>query len=150
MTESICRFPFVSAPQYQKSEGTMPFQVTSIYAAMIVLGVLILSNVVSANRGRTGTSIYHGEDQRLGLAVRRHGNLVENAALAMLMLALCEARGLPGWGLHTLGLILVASRIAHAIGLDADNPMKPLRIAGGAGTQLVLLATAGYLLWSQF
>lgn len=128
----------------------MPFQITSIYAALAVLGVLILSNIVSANRGRTGISIYHGDDQRLGLAIRRHGNLVENAALALLMLALCEARGMSGWGLHTLGAILIVSRIAHAIGLDADNPMKPLRIAGGVGTQLMLLATTGYLLWSQF
>lgn len=128
----------------------MPFQITAIYAATIAFGVLVLSNIVSAHRGRTGISIYHGEDQRLGLAIRRHGNLVENAALALLLLALCEARNMPGWGLHTLGIILVASRLAHAVGLDAANPLKPLRLAGGAGTQVMLLATAGYLLWSQF
>ena len=128
----------------------MPRQITAIYAATIAFGVLVLSNIVSAHRGRAGISIYHGEDQRLGLAVRRHGNLVENAALALLLLALCEARSMPGWGLHTLGIILVASRLAHAVGLDASNPLKPLRLAGGAGTQVMLLATAGYLLWSQF
>lgn len=128
----------------------MPFQISAIYAALVVVGVLVLSNLVSANRGRTGISIHHGDDSRLGVAIRRHGNLIENAALALLLLALCEARGMPGWGLHALGTVLVASRIAHAIGLDASNPTKPLRIAGGAGTQIMLLASAVYLLWSQF
>jgi|TARA_A100001391_G_scaffold135519_1_gene94239 hypothetical protein len=136
-------------PRTINSEGIMLFQISAIYAAIIAVGVLVLSNIVSANRGRTGISVHHGDDQRLALAIRRHGNLVENAALALLLLALCEARGMPGWGLHALGLVLVASRIVHAIGLDAANPMQPLRIAGGVGTQLMLLASATYLLWSQ-
>ena len=128
----------------------MLLQITAIYAAIVVVGVVILANIVSAHRGRTGISIYDGGDQRLALAIRRHGNLAENVALALLVLALCEMRGMPDWGVHALGILLVVSRLAHAVGLHPERPTAPLRIAGGAGTQLMLLIAAGFLLFSQF
>ena len=128
----------------------MQLQVTAIYASIIVLGLLILANMVSANRARTGISIYAGDDQRLALAIRRHGNLAENAAVALLLLALSEMRGMPLWGLHGLGLLLLISRVAHAVGLHPDRVVAPLRLAGGIGTQLMMLTAAGFLLWSQF
>lgn len=128
----------------------MLLQITAIYAAIIVVGVVILANIVSAHRGRTGVSIYDGGDLRLALAIRRHGNLAENAALALLVLALSEMRGMPGWGVHALGILLIVSRVAHTVGLHPEKPTAPLRIAGGAGTQLMLLIAAGFLLFSQF
>lgn len=128
----------------------MLFSITSIYAAALAVGVIILANIVSAHRSRTGISIFHGDDMRLGLAIRRHGNLAENAALALLLLALCEARGLSPLWLHAMGLTLLLARLANVVGLDATRPTAPLRIAGGAGTQLMMLAAAGYLVWSQF
>jgi uncharacterized membrane protein YecN with MAPEG domain len=46
--------------------------------------------------------------------------------------------------------VLLLSRIAHPFGLSAASMASPLRIAGAAGTLLVLTAAALVLLWQAF
>jgi uncharacterized protein len=127
---------------------TLP--VTSLYAAIFTVVVIILANIVSAKRGRAGISILHGDDMNLALWIRRHGNLTENLPLALVLMGLCEAAGLPTLWLNAMGLGLLAARFAHLVGLQIDRPAAPLRIAGGALTQLILIAAAGWLIWSLF
>ena len=61
-----------------------------------------------------------------------------------------SASGLPSLWLNVMGIVLIIARLSHLIGLSVDKPAAPLRIIGGAGTQLVLIAAAGWLVWSQF
>jgi uncharacterized membrane protein YecN with MAPEG domain len=124
------------------------FQVTSLYASILAIGVIVLANIVSAKRGKSGIAILHGDNLDLAVWMRRHGNLVENAPLALLLMALCEARGLTPFWLNAIGVTLVVARLLHVVGLDAVNAKSPLRIAGGVGTQLSMLGAVGYLLWS--
>ncbi|MFN0192605.1 MAG: MAPEG family protein [Aestuariivirga sp.] len=126
----------------------MSFPVTSLYAATFALLVAVLSNIVSAKRGRANISILHSDDMGLALWIRRHGNLIEVVPLMLILMGLAEARALPSFWLHTAGLVFIAARILHVAGLDAVNTKSPLRIAGGIGTQAVMLALAGYLSWS--
>ncbi|WP_417309487.1 MAPEG family protein [Devosia sp.] len=126
----------------------MSFPVTSIYAAIFTVLVIVLANIVSARRGKTGISILHGDDMNLALWIRRHGNLLETLPLALLLMALCEAAQLPALWLNAFGIGLLAARLAHLIGLSVDRPTAPLRIAGGALTQLLMLAAAAWLIWS--
>ncbi|MDF2982367.1 MAG: hypothetical protein K0Q69_2139 [Devosia sp.] len=128
----------------------MSFPVTSLYAAVFTLLVIVLANIISARRGKAGISILHGDDMTLALWIRRHGNLVENLPLALILMGLCEASGLPSLWLNVMGIVLIIARLSHLIGLSVDKPAAPLRIIGGAGTQLVLIAAAGWLVWSQF
>lgn len=128
----------------------MILQVTALYASIFTIIVIALANIISAKRGKAGISILHGDDLNLALWMRRHGNLVENVPLALLLMALCETRGLPSLWLNIMGVVLLASRLLHLVGLDAANVKSPLRISGGIGTQLSMLGAAGYLLWSQF
>jgi uncharacterized protein len=125
----------------------MTFPVTSLYAAILAVMAAILANVVSAKRGKANISILHGGDMQLALWIRRHGNLVETAPLALILMGLAEARGLPMLWLHAMGLALVVTRVMHVAGLDAANAKTPLRILGGAGTQAAMLGAAGFLLW---
>jgi uncharacterized protein len=125
------------------------FQVTSLYASILAIGVIILANVVSTKRGKAGVAILHGDNLDLAVWMRRHGNLVENAPLALLLMAFCEAQGLTPFWLNAMGILLVAARLVHVVGLDAVNAKSPLRIAGGVGTQLSMLGAVGYLLWLQ-
>lgn len=127
----------------------MNFQVTALYASVLTILVIALSNVVSAQRARAKVSIRHGDDSSLALWIRRHGNLVENVPLALLLMMLCEARGLGAGVLHAMGILLIVARLAHLVGLDAARLTSPLRIAGGIGTQLVMLGAVAYLLWSM-
>lgn len=126
----------------------MTFAVTSLYASILTIAVIVLAILVSAKRGQTGISILDGGNAGLAVSMRRHGNLVENVPLALLLMALCEARGLtPGW-LHTMGVVLLAGRALHLIGLDAVRTAAPLRIIGTVATQLSMLGAVVFLLWS--
>ena len=128
----------------------MLFQVTAIYAALFAIVLLVLSNMVSAQRGRTHLSILHGDDMELAVWIRRHGNFVENVPMALILIGLCEVRGMLVLWLNVMGLVLLLARVAHVFGLSATKPVTPLRMVGALGTQLVLLAGAGFLLWSAF
>ena len=125
------------------------FQLTALYASILTLLALVLANIVSAKRAKTGVSILDGGNQDLALSMRRHGNLVEYLPLALILMGLCEARGLSPLGLHGMGILLVISRLMHATGLSASNPSSLGRIAGGVGTQLAMAGAIGFLLWSE-
>ncbi len=126
----------------------MNFPVTSLYAAGFTVLVAVLSNIVSAKRGKANIAILHGDDMNLAVWIRRHGNLVETIPLALILMGLAEARDLAPYWLHVAGIVLVVARLLHVVGLDGVNPKGVLRIAGGVGTQATTLALAGYLLWS--
>lgn len=128
----------------------MTLPVTSLYAPILALLFIVLSNIVSAQRAKYRVSIGDGGETQLLLWMRRHGNLAENLALTLILIGLAELRGLPGMWLHAMGIVLILSRLIHAIGLNATNPAAPLRIVGGTGTQIVQVAAIGYLLWTQF
>lgn len=124
----------------------MTFPVTSFYASLLTLLVLVLANIVTARRAKTGISILHGDDMTLALWIRRHGNLVENLPLALILMGLSEARGMEQLWLHAVGAVLVVGRLAHVAGLSITDVRAPLRIVGGLLTQLPMLAMAVYLL----
>ena len=128
----------------------MTLHITALYASILVLAVIGLANVVSAKRGKAGVSILHGDDLDLALWMRRHGNLVENLPLALILMGLCEVNGLGAPWLHVMGIALIVVRASHLLGLSIDRPAAPLRIIGGAGTQLAMLGAIGFLIWSEF
>ena len=49
--------------------------------------------------------------------------------------------------LHVFGVVLIISRIAHAIGLKHDNMAHPGRVIGAGGTFLMSFAAAVYAVW---
>ncbi len=127
----------------------MTFPVTSIYAALTAMLLVVLSIIVSARRGRAGVSILDGGDAGLALWMRRHGNLAENAPIALILMGLCEANGLAPAALHAGGAAFLVFRLAHVVGLSAERVTAPLRLLGGVGTALLMFAAAGWLLWLQ-
>lgn len=128
----------------------MTFPVTALYASLFTLGVIVLANVVSAKRGRAGISILHGDNLDLALWIRRHGNLIENAPLMLILMGLCEAQGIGPLWLHAMGIVFLVARLSHVVGLSVDRLTAPLRLAGGIGTQAAMLGAVATLLWLQF
>ena len=121
-------------------------QVTALYAGVLGVYFLWLARLVIAARGRHGISL--GTDHVEVLrAVRAHGNFAEYAPLALLMLALCEANGLPPAALHALGALLVVGRVLHATGI-AREP-EDFRWRGlGMGLTFAMIGVASVaLLW---
>ncbi len=125
------------------------YAVTSIYAAVFAMMAIVLANIVSAKRGKANIAILHGDDMNLALWIRRHGNFIENVPLALILMALAEARGLPAPWLHAMGGVLTTARLSHAVGLNGRNAKHPLRLLGGIATQAAILAAAIYLVWAR-
>ncbi|NKE45602.1 glutathione metabolism protein [Roseomonas frigidaquae] len=115
--------------------------VTAFYAAPLALAFVVLSTrVIRARR------LYQqplGTAHRLvERAARAHGNFAEAAPLALLLLALCEANGLPSWALHVLGVTLLAGRGFHALGIGREPEVFRWRVLG-TGLTLTMIGTAG-------
>ncbi|MEO6015008.1 MAG: MAPEG family protein [Devosia sp.] len=128
----------------------MSFQITALYAPLLIILVIVLSTLVTIKRSQTKIAIFDGGNLPLGLAMRRHGNLVETLPLALILMALCEARGLGPIWLHAMGVVLIAARLTHAIGLSATNVSSFGRIAGGLATELAMAGAILFLFWTQF
>ena len=125
----------------------MALQITAIYAAMVGLWAVVLSNYVSTMRGKY--KILHGDggNPEMAAVIRRHGNLTEYVPLALILLGMAEVSGLPSTWNHGLGILLVVSRLVHPFGVSVARPANPLRIAATVGTHIVTAGSAVFILW---
>lgn len=129
----------------------MMLPVTAFYAGLLAFGFLYLSLRVVKQRHAYRVAL--GTPHRLvERAVRAHGNFAEYAPLALVLMALCEANGLPAWALHVLGVVLLAGRALHAFGISREPEEMKWRsmgmgltftMLGVAGAALIGLAAAG-------
>lgn len=91
-----------------------------VSALYVVLGTLFilkfLLDVVRLRR-QYRVSIGDGGVSDLQLAIRIHGNAVENIPIAMFLLVMMEMNGADIWMLHLLGLFFFFGRLMHAYGL---------------------------------
>ncbi len=127
----------------------MQVPVTALYASILAIFATLLSFHAGGFRGKIGISILFGEPVNLELAqrVRVHQNFLEYVPLVLILMIALELVGGSATFLHIVGIALIISRVAHAVGLKHDRMMHPGRIIGAGGTALVTLATALYTLW---
>lgn len=121
--------------------------ITTLYASLCALILIWLTYKAGSMRGRKKISLGDNNDPEMLEAIRGHGNAVENIPIALILIGLMELHAANGIFLHVLGLLLVVSRIAHPLGLKADNIGHPLRAVGAGGTLLVIVIAAVYSLW---
>ena len=125
----------------------MPLPVTSIYAALLGLLLLVLSQLVVRQRLDREVSLGDGGQEALLLAQRRHGNFVEYVPFCVILLGLNELAGAGALFLHAAGGLLLVSRLLHPFGLATDFGIRPPRFLGTTGTWVVLLVLSVRLLW---
>lgn len=109
-----------------------------LWSGLLGLLYLALAGLVVRHRYRAKVGVGDGGDPALARAIRVHGNFAEYVPLTLFLLLLLA---LAGWGslyIHILAGILVAGRLAHAIGLAGSEGPS---IGRGAG----MLATWGVL-----
>jgi hypothetical protein len=104
--------------------------VTSLYAGLLAPLYLWLTFRVIRFRRAERVDMGTGESRLLERYVRAHANFAEYAPLSLLLLALLELGGRPGWLLHLLGLALLAGRVAHAWSFSAAELRLRSRAAG--------------------
>ena len=121
--------------------------ITGLYAAPIGLLVVGLGLRVVQLRVRYRVGIGDGGHGELARAIRAHGNLIEYAPLALVLLLLTElSHALPGPALHAAGGAIVVGRLLHAAGLSRTAAPSGARLAGMLLTWGATLALALSLL----
>ncbi len=127
----------------------MQLAITAFYAGLLALFALYLSFLAGGFRGKTGISILYGEPVNMELAqrVRRHQNFLEYVPMIIILMAVIEINGGSRIFLHVVGVALIISRIAHAVGLKHDDMSHIGRLIGAGGSALLTLVAAGYAIW---
>jgi uncharacterized membrane protein YecN with MAPEG domain len=118
-----------------------PPMVTAFTAGLIIVMQMVLAFSVVRARRSARQSIGDGGNQQLLLAIRRHGNFAENAAIFVACSSLLEIMGGGGTGLMMLCVGFVLGRIGHLIGLSMKRTVNAFRIGG-----IILTITVGMAL----
>lgn len=123
-----------------------PPYVSAITAAILILMQMALMYSVVRTRWRVRQSLGDGGKQEMLLAIRRHGNLAENAAIFVAGFALLELMGASRLWIAILCSAFALARISHLAGLSMPSKtVNRLRVAGTVGTTLVGVALAAQL-----
>ena len=120
----------------------MTGKIIALYAGLAALLLLVLKVNVIRLRWRHRVGLGDGNEPELQRAIRMHGNFVEHAPTALILILLVEMAGYAGWIVHLLGASLVFGRVAHAWGLAGTDGPSLGRTVGVSLTFLVLLAGA--------
>lgn len=130
--------------------------ITALYAGVLGLLLLILALRVAVLRMREQVALGVADNRRLERRVRAHGNLTENAPIALIMLLLLELMATAPLLLHSLGASFVLGRILHAWGLSMRSGPSWQRLSGvllGWTSMLVmaimLLVESALRLWAR-
>jgi uncharacterized membrane protein YecN with MAPEG domain len=120
----------------------MMLPVTALYAGLLAFGFVFLATRVIKARRLHRVALGSGQNRLMERAIRAHGNFAETVPLALLLLGLCEANGLPGWALHALGVLLLAGRALHAYGIAQEPEVFRWRVLGMSLTFTMTVAAA--------
>jgi uncharacterized membrane protein YecN with MAPEG domain len=119
----------------------LPISLTA--AAALALLHIWLAVRCSQVRRAAKISIGDGGSDPMTRRMRAHSNFAENAPLFLILLALLELAGSWPLALWIAVLVFVLARLCHAFGMD-KGVVNPLRMAGIAGTWIVLIGLAGW------
>jgi len=95
----------------------MTLQVTSLIAGLFAFMMVILSLQVSMRRFKVRTVFGDAGDNTLRRRTRAHGNFIEYAPTALIVLGLVEAGGGSSLLVWSLGIAFFLSRVLHAVGM---------------------------------
>ncbi len=118
---------------------------TAAVAVAIALLQTGLMLAVASSRLAYNQGIGDGGHADLQLKVRRHGNLSENAALFLVLLALLELSGAVPGIVVGVGVGFVVVRVSHAVALSLGTGPSAARFVGASGTALCFVVAAGAL-----
>lgn len=94
-----------------------PMAITTLVAGIFAILMVILSLQVSLRRKSTNTVFGDADDDTLRRRIRAHGNFIEYAPLAVIVLGLVEYHGATHWVVSALAFGFIFSRVVHALGM---------------------------------
>lgn len=122
----------------------MPISLTLLAAVGILY--IIFGAIVGVTRGKTKTNIGLGDDKRLLLANRAHGNLTEWAPMPLMLIAAMEYLGASTVMLTSLAVGYFIARVLHSVGIlkDSEKP-HPFRVIGAVGNLITIVWGSVYV-----
>jgi uncharacterized protein len=121
---------------------SQPLAAAAFYVALSMFGLLFLQARVIMMRRAKLVGIGDGNDRTLALRIRVHANYAENVPFALAGLIGMALLGLPVLLIHLCGVLLLAGRTAHAIGLQGSAGKSTGRVAGMVMTNVALIFAA--------
>jgi uncharacterized membrane protein YecN with MAPEG domain len=116
--------------------------ITGVSAALIgLLAVYLTANVIRF-RLRFKVGAGDGGHPELAQAIRAHGNLIEHAPLALILIGSAEALGANSGLIYVLGALLVIGRLASAWGLSRSSGTSQGRQIGLVLTAIAMLVAS--------
>jgi len=121
--------------------------VSALCAGLLIILHTVLLILVIKKRAQHEQGIGDGGHADLELAIRRHGNLVENAPMFIIALALLELYSGAVLSVSVLGYAFVIGRMLHAIGLSKNGETNVPRFLGATTTMLCNFGVGGFLVY---
>lgn len=119
--------------------------VTLFTAGFCGLLYFVLGIRVVRLRVAHGISLGHDGNDILNARIRAHANFAECVPFILILMGLIENQAGPGRRiLAAIGILVVVVRLSHVVGMARPSP-NPFRVAGAAGTYLILV---GLSLWA--
>lgn len=113
-------------------------QALAVWMSVIAAGHVALQVNVIINRRREKVGLGDGGNSRVLRAMRIHGNYLEQIPFTFAAFGLMSFAATPVWIVHAIGVMFVAARIAHAVGLSGSSGISRGRLFGVIGTWVVL------------
>jgi uncharacterized protein len=120
--------------------------VSALTAGVLIILQMALMLSVALARQNNRQSLGDGGSSELLRAIRRHGNLAENAGIFIAGFTLLELMGAGRLRLEILCGAFVLGRISHVIGLSIKRTVNPYRFGGVVVTVAVGLALGAWLI----
>ena len=125
-----------------------PPVITAAYAALVGLLAAFLTVRVIIFRGRFNVDAGDGGQPVLAQSIRAHGNMAEQAPIALLLIGFAEMLQAPAFAIIGLGAVMLLARLASAWGLSHLLHIESTARKSGAGLKvLVVVATALLVLY---
>lgn len=122
--------------------------IIAIYAAILALLFVVLSVRVIRLRRGLGVAIGDADNMAIKRAMLVQANFAEYVPFALLLIYFVELSGVAHWLVHLLGLMLLAGRFSHAIGVSKTNENLRFRVTGMMLTFSTLIISSLTLLIS--
>lgn len=131
--------PLIEGTAGTLSLDTLP-AITVLFAGILAFVYVALTARVIAGRVRHRLALGDGGHKDLQQAIRAHGNFAEYVPFGLLLMAFVEMAYYASWVVWSLGGLLLAGRVIHAIALSTNPGPGTLRVIGMVATLLVLSA----------
>lgn len=128
----------------------MQLHITPYYAAVLALLFILLSINTIKTRRQHQVAIGDGGEKSILRASRVHANFAEYVPLTILLIGMLEMQGFTTLIIHSLGILLVLARVAHAYGVSQTSENFKFRIFGTATTINIIAICALLLLTRSF